>query len=152
MEPVVIASPEALRARVGEEICVGDWNAVPQQRIDQFAEATGDVTWIHIDEARARRESPYGTTIAHGLLTMAISAYVLSEIRMPWSRAGAFYGIDKLRFLAPVPSGGRIRARAMLLDVRDVEQGLRITWRITTELEGSDRPVCVADSISMQFL
>ena len=152
MSPTIIASADALKARIGEEIHVGDWTLITQERIDRFAEATGDHTWIHVDVERAKRESPYGGTIAHGLLTLAISTCVLASIEMPWSKAGAYYGTDKLRFLAPVPAHSRIRARATLLGVKDIDKGLRISWRITTELEGHDAPVLVADTLSMQFV
>lgn len=152
MTTVTIASPEVLRARIGEEIYVGDWVDVPQQRVDKFADATGDITWIHIDTERAKRESPFGGTVAHGMLTLTIASYSISCVVYPWSKTGAYYGIDRVRFLAPVPAGSRIRAHGTLAGVTDVDKGLRISWHIAVELEGGDRPVCVADIISMQFL
>lgn len=152
MEKIVFATPEALKARIGEEIYVDDWQQVPQPRINEFAHASGDVSWIHIDIERAKKESPFGGTVAHGMLTLTIASYSINCMSYPWSKSGAYYGIDRVRFLAPVPAGGRVRTRGKLTSVTDVDKGLRIGWQLTVELEGSDQPVCVADIISMQFL
>lgn len=151
-QPILFDTPEALRARIGEEIYVDDWQAVPQPRVDEFAHSTGDVTWIHTEPERARRESPYGGTIVHGMLTLTIASYSISRVVYPWSKAGAYYGIDRVRFLGPVPVGGRVRTRGLLREVTTVDKGLRIGWRLTVELEGAVKPVCIADILSMQFL
>jgi acyl dehydratase len=152
MEKIIFATPEALKARIGEEIYVDDWQDVPQPRVDAFAHSSGDVSWIHIDVERARRESPYGSTIAHGMLTLTIASYSINRVFYPWSKSGAYYGIDRVRFIAPVPVGSRVRTRGLLRDVTAVDKGLRIGWRLTVEREGSDKPVCIADILSMQFL
>ena len=152
MQPIVFESPEMLKARIGEEIYVDDWQEVPQPRVDAFAQSSGDVTWIHIDPERARRESPFGGTVVHGMLTLTIASYSISRVVYPWSKAGAYYGIDRVRFLAPVPVGSRVRTRGLLRDITAVDKGLRIGWRLTVEREGSDNPVCIADILSMQFL
>jgi acyl dehydratase len=135
-----------LRARVGEEIAVGDWFEITQERIDQFAEATGDHQWIHVDRARAAAETPFRTTIAHGFLTLSlVSTLIRQAIEFTGLRMAINYGLNKVRFVSPVPSGSRVRARIVPAAVEDVKDGVQVTWQITVEREGGDRPSCVAE-------
>jgi acyl dehydratase len=144
-----IASLEELKTLVGQDLGASGWLVVDQQRIDQFAEATGDRQWIHVDVERCRRESPFGGTIAHGFLTLSLlpvlmdQAVVLRGIRM-----GINYGVNKVRFPAPVPSGSKVRAHVKLQSVEDIEGGAQITWHVTMEREGGDKPVCAAESVA----
>ena len=138
----------ALRERLGQEIAVSDWFELSQDRISSFAETTEDRQWIHVDPARAAAESPYGTTIAHGFLTLSmISVLLRSAIRLPAQRIGINYGLNRVRFIAAVPSGARIRGRFVPADIQDVEGGHQVVWKITIERDGSDRPCCVAEWI-----
>jgi acyl dehydratase len=135
-----------LRDRVGQEIAVGDWFAVTQDRITQFADATGDHQWIHVDAARAAADSPFKTTIAHGFLTLSLLSTLMREaIQFTDLRMAINYGLDRVRFVSPVPSGSRIRARIVCGAVEHVKEGIQVTWSVTVEREGSDKPVCVAE-------
>ena len=145
---VEITDLSTLRARLGKEIAVSDWFDISQDRISTFAETTEDRQWIHIDAARAASESPYGTTIAHGFLTLSmISALLRNAIRLPAQRLGINYGLNRVRFMAAVPSGARIRGRFVPADIQDVDGGYQVVWKITIEREGSERPCCVAEWI-----
>ncbi len=137
-----------LRDRLGEEIAVSDWIDIPQTRIDQFAEATGDHQWIHVDPARAAAESPFRTTIAHGFLTLSLIS-LLARTAMSFGRLrmGINYGLNRVRFVSPVPSGSRVRGRFAPAAVDEVGGALQVTWQITVEREGSDKPCCVAEWI-----
>ena len=142
----------SLRQKLGQEIAVSDWVEMSQDRISMFAETTEDRQWIHVDAARAASESPYGTTIAHGFLTLSmISVLLRSAIRLPAQRMGINYGFNRVRFMAAVPSGARIRGRFVPADVQAVEGGYQVVWKITIEREGSDRPCCVAEWV-MRYL
>ncbi|AOW14624.1 dehydratase [Hydrogenophaga crassostreae] len=139
-------------ACVGQEVAVSDWVEVTQARINQFAEATGDLQWIHVDEARAKA-GPFGAPIAHGFLTLSMlpvffqSAFSIKETRM-----GVNYGLNKVRFTAPVPVGSRLRARMTLLETKPIENaGLQMTWSVSVEREGADKPVCVAESLVRHY-
>ena len=136
---------------VGQEIAVSDWITVDQQRINLFADATGDHQWIHLDVERAK-QGPFGTTIAHGFLTLSLlpelSANAM-EIRD--TRMGVNYGLNKVRFPAPVPSGSRLRGRFKLLAFEPLEGGAQLTMEVTMEREGSDKPVCVAESVARRY-
>lgn len=141
----VIEGVEELKQLVGQEVNVGDWFAVSQSRIDQFADATEDHQWIHIDPKRAADESPYKTTIAHGFLSLSLLSSLVSQavqVRGDW-KMGINYGLNRVRFPAPVPSGSRIRARCHLLKLDQIEGGVQLTWGVTVEVEGSPKP-CVA--------
>jgi acyl dehydratase len=141
-----------LQARVGEEVGVSEWITVDQNRINQFAEATGDHQWIHIDAERAAK-GPFGTTIAHGFLTLSLlpemsaSAFQVLDTRM-----GVNYGLDRVRFPAPVPSGSRLRGRFKLLKFEPLEGGAQLTVEVTMEREGSAKPVCVAESLARRYV
>lgn len=142
-----ITSVEELRSLAGHEVAVSDWLEVAQDRINLFAEATGDHQWIHIDVERAKAESPYGTTIAHGFLTLSLLSFLMSRtvrIKFP-IKMGINYGLNKVRFPSAVPAGSRIRARATLQSLEDIPGGQQLTWNITVEREGADKPCCVAE-------
>jgi acyl dehydratase len=143
-----IADLSALRERVGEELAVSEWFAVTQERIQQFADATGDYQWIHLDADRAARESPYQTTIAHGFLTLSLVSVLLRDaIRVSGLRLAVNCGVNRVRFTAPVPAGSRIRARISVASVAEVAGAIQVVWSITIEREGTDKPCCVAEWI-----
>ena len=147
-----IASLDELKALVGQEVAVSDWVQISQERVNQFAEATGDHQWIHLDVERCKRESPFGAPIAHGFLTLSLLPMLMqNSLRMTDVRMGVNYGLNKVRFPAPVPVGSRVRSRATLLSVEDIEGGAQVTWLVTMEREGGDKPVCVAESISRRY-
>jgi acyl dehydratase len=134
--------------RVGEEIAVSDWLEITQERIHQFAEATGDHQWIHVDPVRAAAELPSKKTIAHGFLTLSLLSTLIREsIRFTGLRMAINYGLNRVRFVSPVPSGSRIRALITLQAVDAVSGGFQVTWQVTIEREGGDKPACVADWI-----
>ncbi|MFZ5550946.1 MAG: MaoC family dehydratase [Pseudomonadota bacterium] len=138
----------SLAGRIGETLGTSDWLLVDQARIDQFADATGDHQWIHVDAERAAA-GPFGATVAHGLLTLSLlpwfyaSAYRVGDVRM-----GLNYGFNKVRFPAPVPVGSRLRAQFRLLSFEPVEGGAQLVVEVTVEREGTSKPVCVAESVT----
>jgi acyl dehydratase len=137
---------------VGDEFGPSSWLEVDQERIDRFAEATGDDQWIHVDVERAA-QGPFGTTIAHGFLTMSLLVHFLFEVR-PQSdefKMGINYGVNRVRFPAPVPVGSRIRGRFRITEVTDVEGGIQVTTEGTVEREGHEKPVCVAEMVSRHY-
>jgi acyl dehydratase len=136
---------------VGKELGVSNWVTVDQARIDQFAECSGDRQWIHVDVARAKRESPYRAPIAHGYLTLALVAPLQMEIgAVPADSAAAFnYGLDKVRFLAPVKAGDRVRLRVALVNVEQKGGGVVLKTSNTLEIEGSDKPALIAESLAL---
>ena len=147
-----IASVEELKSLIGQEVAVTDWFIVSQERVNQFAEATGDHQWIHLDVERARKETPYGGTIAHGFLTLSLLPMIMqSAVSMSPSKMSLNYGLNKVRFPAPLPVGSRVRGRMLLQDVEDIEGGVQISWKVTIEREEGDRPVCVAESIARRY-
>ena len=141
-----------LQTRVGEEVGVSEWITVDQNRIKLFADATGDHQWIHLDAERAAK-GPFGTTIAHGFLTLSLlpemsaSAFQVLDTRM-----GVNYGLNRVRFPAPVPSGSRLRGRFKLLKYEPLEGGAQLTVEVTMEREGSAKPVCVAESLARRYV
>ena len=135
-----------LRNHIGREIAVGDWFPVAQDRIQQFADVTGDHQWIHLDTARAESESPYKTTIAHGFLTLSlVSTLMRDAIRIGGLRMAINYGLNRVRFIAPVPSGARIRGRFTPTAVEQAGESVQVTWTITIERENRDKPCVVAE-------
>jgi acyl dehydratase len=147
-----IASLDELKTLIGQEVAVSDWIEITQDRINRFADATGDHQWIHLDVERAKRESPYGTTIAHGFLTLSLLPMFLERsLVMRDVKMGVNYGTNKVRFPAPVPVGSRLRARIALLSVEDIAGGAQVVWLVTMEREGSDKPVCVVESITRRY-
>ncbi len=144
-----IGSLEELQGLVGQEIGPTEWKTISQETIDAYADVSGDHQWIHTDVERAKRESPFGGTVAHGNLTLALTdAFRLELIEQEGVVAGVNYGFDKVRFPAPVPAGSRVRARAQLQSVDQLEGGWwHVVTRITVEVEGNDKPALVADSV-----
>jgi len=130
----------------GQHVALSRWFDITQQRIDTFADATEDHQWIHVDAGRSARESPYGATVAHGFLTLSLLPAMLgSALQMSGIRMAVNYGLNKVRFPAPVPVGSRLRARLDILAVEDAQQGAQVTWAVTVEREGDSKPVCVAE-------
>ena len=141
-----------LRDRIGQELAVSDWLEITQERINQFAEATGDHQWIHVDPARAARESPFKTTIAHGFLTLSlVSTLARTAMSYPPLRLAINYGVNRVRFVSPVPSGARIRGRFSPASVEESGGGIQVTWSAVVECEGSDKPSCIAEWIVRYF-
>ena len=140
-----------LEQRVGEEIGVSPWLEITQERIDLFAKAIDDYQWIHVDRERARH-SPFGSTIAHGFLTLSLLSH-LAERTFSFTdrKMGVNYGLNKLRFTAPVPSGSRIRARFTLAKYDKLDGGVQVTWNVTVERDGSDKPVMVAEWLGRHY-
>jgi acyl dehydratase len=145
---IEIQDVRSLRDRIGEEIAVGEWFEITQARIDRFAEATGDAQWIHVDAARAAAESPFKTTIAHGFLTLSLlSALIRDAMTFHGLRMAINYGMNRMRFVAPVPAGARVRARFTPAAVEDTSGSVQVTWQVTIEREHTDKPCCVAEWI-----
>jgi acyl dehydratase len=144
---------EDLRNHIGEELGVSPWHEVTQQQIDQFADISGDHQWIHIDPDRARRESPYGATIAHGFLTVAMLSQLINEsIEIEGGyRLRVNYGFNRLRFTGAVPAGSRIRGRFTLQSIKDIEGGVELTWLSTVDVEGRDKPALVAEWLGRTY-
>ncbi|HEY44534.1 MAG TPA: MaoC family dehydratase [Anaerolineae bacterium] len=141
-----------LTALVGTEVHVGLWLAITQERIDQFAQATEDHQWIHVDPERAKRESPFGTTIAHGYLTLSLLPYLSGYVNpeepiYPEARWVVNYGMNRMRFPHPVKVGDRVRVRTVLQAVEEVAGGLQIISQMTIEIEGEEKPGCVAEVV-----
>lgn len=149
----IVDSIEELKNLVGEEIGVSDWIEITQERINKFAEATGDHQWIHIDTERAKTELPGGTTIAHGFLTLSLLPKIVQNIyKVKGVRHGLNYGSDRVRFTAPVPAGSRVRGRYKLKAAEEVKNnGLKIIGETKIEIEGEDRPACIAESIGILY-
>jgi len=141
-----------LHARVGEEIGVSPWFEIKQERIDQFAQAVVDPQWIHVDTKRAERESPYGGTIAHGFLTLSLLSHLLeTTVDVSRMKMGVNYGLNRVRFTDAVPAGSRIRGRFVLDKLEAIRGGAQLTWAVTVEREGSDKPACVAEWVTRQY-
>ena len=138
---------------VGQEVATSDWLAITQDRIDAFADATSDHQWIHVDSGRARAETPFGATIAHGFLTLSLlSALMRDAVTVDGPRMTLNYGLNRVRFVSPVPSGSRIRARVALATVDDLGDSIQATWGVTIEREGGDKPAVVAEWIVRYYL
>ncbi|MYW21527.1 dehydratase [Streptomyces sp. SID486] len=151
-EPRTFTSPDELKAAVGEQLGTTDWVEIDQKRIDLFAEATGDHQWIHVDPEKAA-EGPFGTTIAHGYLTLSLLPLFGPQlVRVEGVKMGVNYGTNKVRFPSPVPVGSRLRATAKITGVEDVTGGVQVAIAFTVEREGGDKPVCVAESVSRYYL
>jgi acyl dehydratase len=137
---------------VGQEVAVSDWITITQEQVNQFAQATGDHQWIHVDVKKAKA-GPFGAPIAHGFLTLSLlPKFFESSFEIVQSRMGVNYGLNKVRFMAPVPVGSRLRARMKLLACAPIENdGVQMTWEVTIEREGHGKPVCVAESLSRRY-
>jgi acyl dehydratase len=149
MPPLVVRDPQALKGFVGREIGVTDWLCIEQGRIEQFAQATEDRQWIHLDSVRASSESPYGSTIAHGFLTLSLTSRFLRETMQIQGgvRLVVNYGLNRVRFPAAVRVNSRIRGRVSLLDLRELPDSIEAAYKVTIEVELSDKPCCVAEWI-----
>jgi len=149
MPTLVLESLQTLKDYVGREIATTDWLAMTQERILQFADATGDRQWIHVDSERARRESPYGAAIAHGFLTLSLMNHFMKEaIQLPGSvRRTINYGLNRVRFPAPVRAGEKIRARVGLHSYQELQDSAEAVFDITIEVENAAKPCCVAEWI-----
>jgi acyl dehydratase len=141
-----------LSSLVGQEVAVSDWITITQEQVNQFAEATGDHQWIHVDVERAKA-GPFGGPIAHGFLTLSlIPKFFQTSFTIRNSGMGVNYGLNKVRFTAPVPVGSRLRGHLKLLACEPIEKdGIQMTWLVTVEREGSERPVCIAESLSRRY-
>jgi acyl dehydratase len=145
---VTVVDLAGLGDLVGQEVATSDWLVVTQDRINAFADATGDHQWIHVDTGRARAETPFGTTIAHGFLTLSLlSALMRDAVRVDGPRMTLNYGLNRVRFVSPVPSGARVRARLALARIDDMRDSIQATWSVTVEREGGDKPALVAEWI-----
>ena len=140
-----------LRAAVGQELGVSDWMEMTQERINTFADATGDHQWIHVDVERCKRDMPGGKTIAHGYLTLSLCSQFVGQVRrIEGIRRGINYGSNRVRFISPVPVGARIRGRVKLKAVDDQAPGaVRATYETTVEIEGGAKPACIAETIGV---
>ena len=149
----IVKSFEELKSLVGQELGVSKWIVVDQERIDRFADATGDHQWIHVDVDRAKRDMPGGTTIAHGYLTLSLVPQMVQDVyKLEGVRQSLNYGSNRIRFTAPVPSGSRVRGRYLLKATEDVKNnGLKIVGQTTVEIEGGERPACIIESIAIVY-
>ena len=148
---ITINGLDELKGKVGEELGVSDWHEVTQDEIDEFARVTGDDQWIHVDPERAK-ETPFGGTIAHGYFTLSLGPrFSYDMFALEGVTFGVNYGLGKVRFPAPMPVGGKVRMRAELVAVDDIPGGAQFTVKQTFELEGGEKPVCVAESISRAY-
>lgn len=154
MPPLVVANPRELKEFVGREIGVSEWLRVTQERIAQFAEATEDRQWIHLDQARAAAESPYGTTIAHGFLTLSLVSHFIKDVVAVEGgvRFAVNYGLNRVRFPAPVKVDARIRARVTLAALKDVGDAVEATFSVNIESEGGEKPSCVAEWVVRYYV
>lgn len=149
--PTIFKSPAELLSAQGKQLGHSEWLKIEQDRINLFADATGDHQWIHVDPEKAK-SGPFGACIAHGYLTLSLVNYFLPQIvDVQGISMGVNYGADKVRFPAPVPVGSRVRGSGELIKVEEVKGGVQATIRVTVEIEGSDRPACVIDTISRYF-
>jgi acyl dehydratase len=141
-----------LAACVGEDVATSDWLTITQAQVNQFAEATGDLQWIHVDVERAKA-GPFGGPIAHGFLTLSLlPKFFESAMTVVESRMGVNYGLNRVRFMSPVPVGSRLRGRLKLLSAEPIAgDGMQLTWEMTVELEGAAKPACVAESVVRRY-
>jgi acyl dehydratase len=152
MSKVHIPTLASLQQRVGEHLATSEWVLIDQQRIDLFAQATGDHQWIHVDAERAAK-GPFGTTIAHGFLTLSLlpeladRAMAIDDVKM-----GVNYGLNRVRFTSPVPVDSRVRAQLKLKAYEPIEGGAQLTMEVTIEREGGDKPACVAEAVSRRYV
>ena len=150
-DKVVISTVEELKTWIGKEVAVGHWITITQELINKFAEASGDYQWIHVDVERCTKESPFKKPIAHGNLSFCQLSSIArnADVELPPTKLGINYGVNKIRYTGVVPVGSKIRGRYKLLDVKDVDGGnILITWGVTGELEGREKPILIAESLS----
>ena len=151
--PKVYDGIDDFEAHVGEHLGYSDWHQVTQKEIDLFAEATGDHQWIHVDQERAKAEMPGGKTIAHGLLSLSLTPmFIRSVMALKGLKNTLNYGADRIRYLSPVPAGAKLRGRVSIAEAEDVPpNGLRVHYRVVIEIEGGQRPACVAEVIGLHY-
>ncbi|ALE75743.1 dehydratase [Pseudonocardia sp. EC080610-09] len=143
---------DELREAKGSEVGASDWVEVGQEQIDGFAEATGDHQWIHVDAERAK-DGPFGTTIAHGFLTLSLLPKLVQGVyRIEGVKMGVNYGLNKVRFTSPLPVGSRVRGRVEIIDVTDISGGVQIASKVTVEIENSEKPAVVAEWLTRQYV
>ncbi|MGZ5117297.1 MAG: MaoC family dehydratase [Burkholderiales bacterium] len=150
-DKVVISTMAELKTWIGKEVAVGKWITVTQDLINKFAEASGDFQWIHVDVERCAKESPFKKTIAHGNLTFCVLSSIArnADVELPPSKMGINYGVNKIRYTGVVPVGSKIRGRYKLLDVKDVDaKTILLTWGVTGEIEGGEKPILIAETLS----
>jgi len=152
--PLLLKTPQSLKEFVGTEIGVTEWFRLTQERIDEFALATEDRQWIHLDRARASKESPYGGTIAHGFLTLSLVSHFAHEVMRIESgvRLAVNYGLNRVRFPAAVPAESRIRARVRLLELKENTNSVEAIYSVAVEIEGAEKPGCVAEWIVRYYV
>jgi acyl dehydratase len=153
MPPLVLETPDLLKDHAGRELAVTDWLPVTQERIQQFADATGDHQWIHVDRERAQRESPFGATIAHGFLTLSLLSHFMQQALQIRGgvRLAVNYGLNKVRFPAPARVGSRLRARVTLQSLKEIRGATQAVFGVTVEVEGGEKPCCVAEWIVLYY-
>ncbi len=140
------------KARLGQEIGVSDWLLIDQQRVNDFARVTGDEQWIHVDVERAKRESPFGGPIAHGYLTVSLLAKFAGEcIAVEGIKLAVNYGLNRVRFTSPVKVGSRVRASFVLAELEEIPGGAQIVWKATIDIEGGEKPACVAEMVTRWY-
>lgn len=149
---VTYSSAAELLAAAGTDLGATDWLEITQERVNLFADATGDHQWIHVDPTRAKAESPFGATIAHGYLTLSLLPHMMLEtLEVQGGRMSINYGLNRVRFAAPVRAGDRIRARFTLAALEDIPGGIQLTWHALIEIEGQHKPACVAEMIARRY-
>ncbi len=149
----IIQGTEELKSLVGQEVSASDWFEVTQSRINGFADATEDHQWIHVEVERAKTDSPFHSTIAHGFLSLSLLPYLAAQALKVQGdfKMGINYGLNRLRFVSPVPAGSRVRARFTLQAVEDVAGGVQVTWSVTCEIEGAPKPALVAEWLTRYY-
>jgi acyl dehydratase len=153
MAKLVLKNIEALKQYIGKELGASDWHLVTQSEINMFADATGDHQWIHVDVERAKRESPYGGPIAHGYYTLSLAPVLMAEIfEVQEKKMGVNYGTEKVRFPSPVPIGKKVRMRATLSTLTEVQGGVQANFQLTFEVENQPKPACVAEVIYRYYV
>jgi acyl dehydratase len=147
-----ISTLEKFRSLVGQEVFLTEWVVMHQKRIDLFAQATEDFQWIHVDVEKATQSSPYGNTIAHGFLTLSLlGKFYADYMTLPYCDMGINYGLNKVRFTHPVLADSRVRGKFILKSLEDIANGIQLTFLVTIEIEGQERPACVAESVVRQY-
>jgi len=153
MPPIAIDNLHALKSFVGREVGVSDWHAITQDHVQQFADATGDHQWIHLDRERARRESPFGTTIAHGFLTLSLISSLMKEaVQISGARLVVNYGVNRVRFPAPVRVDSKVRARFSVLAAKELGDSLEVTFSVAVECDSAKKPCCVAEWVLRYYV
>lgn len=152
MQATRFAGIDDAKSKIGQEIGLSQWMVVDQARVSGFAEVTGDHQWIHVDVERAKRESPFGGPIAHGYLTVSLLAKFAGEcIAVDGIKLAVNYGLNRVRFASPVKVGSRVRARFVLAAVDDIAGGAQMTWQATVEIEGGEKPACIAEMLTRWY-